>query len=288
MKKLLLWPLLAFGCAAQSQQNMNDVALTVTPLTEHMHMLEGRGGNIGIFTGEDGIIIIDSQFAPLSERIQAEVQKLSDAPINYLVNTHFHGDHTGGNAHFGSTGVTIVAHDNVRKRLSENEKTASRTDAFPTITYEQGVQLHINGQSVIIMHVHNAHTDSDSFIYFPEENVLHMGDVFFNKRFPYIDLKSGGSIDGYQEAVKAALMLVNEETQIIPGHGPLASKADLIAYSEMLSVIDERMRQALQEGKSLDQIKKEKLVGDLSDWNWGFINEDKIIETFYNGLSAND
>jgi len=213
-------------------QRFAGVEIKTTQVSEQIYMLEGAGGNIAVFTGEDGILMIDAQFAAIRE--------ISDHPITYLVNTHHHGDHVGGNENYNIEGATIIAQHNVRKRMAapQTKRDGSPAEdkpiaALPTITFSEGLNVHINGEAVQVTHIHNAHTDGDSFIYFPEANVLHMGDCLFNERFPYIDMKSGGTIKGYLQAVEKALSIVNDDTKIIPGHGNLASVQDLKSLSSL-------------------------------------------------------
>ncbi|MEH6407556.1 MAG: MBL fold metallo-hydrolase, partial [Leeuwenhoekiella sp.] len=189
-------------------QDMADVEIKVIPVQKNIYMLTGSGGNIGISVGEDGVFMIDDEFAPLSQKIIAAIKTISDKPVKYLINTHFHGDHTGGNANFEQEGAIILAQDNVRKRLKADEK---QNGGLPIITFNEDVMIHVNGDDIIATHVHNAHTDGDAIIYFPQSNVLHTGDTFFNGAFPYIDLKSGGSIEGDIKAGKMGLMLINDE-----------------------------------------------------------------------------
>jgi len=284
--------LLLFAFTSCAQRDMSKVEIKATQVRGNIYMLEGAGGNMGLLIGEDGIVLIDDQFAPLSEKIRAAIGELSPGNVKYLVNTHFHGDHTGGNENFGKGGAIIVAHDNVRKRLSSESTRNGRTsppkpeEAWPVITYEEGTNIHINDEAVMMVHVHDAHTDGDSFVYFQEANVLHMGDCFFNGNFPFIDLNSGGSVNGAIEAVKLALMMTNAETKIIPGHGSLATKADLDSYYTMLTTMRDRVQGAIDEGKTLDQAKSAGLTKDYESWGKGFISNDRIVETMYKSLKG--
>ena len=199
-------------------------------------MLEGSGGNIGLYVGDSETFIIDDQFAPLSDKIKAAIATLTDQPVTRLFNTHWHGDHTGGNQVFGSEGAQIIAHDNVYERMSTEQNRAgnitpaSPKEALPQITFIDKMQFYALEEPVLFIHVHNAHTDGDALAWFQEINVMHMGDVFFNGRYPYIDLNSGGSLKGMIKAVEAANLLVNDDTQIIPGHGSMATREDLLSY----------------------------------------------------------
>ncbi len=272
-------------------QDMSEVTIEVIPVSENVYMLMGRGGNIGVSVGDDGVFMIDDQFAPLTPKIIEAVKTISDKPVKFLVNTHYHGDHTGGNSNFEKEGTLIVAHENVRKRLKEDEKNPEGA-GLPTVTFDNKLQLHLNGDDIMAVHVHNAHTDGDALIYFPKSNVLHTGDTFFNGMFPYIDLKSGGSVVGAIEAVKAGLMIINESTKIIPGHGPLATFADYKSYLKMLEGIQTKVMVAIKAGKSREAIlADESLTSEyISDAaaEKAFINGPKIRGTFYDSLKSED
>lgn len=272
-----------------AQRDFSTIEIKTTQIKPHIYMLEGSGGNIGVLTGEDGVIMIDDQFAPLSEKIKTAIGEISDQSVKYLLNTHWHGDHTGGNENFGNEGAIIVAQKNVRQRLSteQTNKAFNRTTppspeaAWPQITFDEDMTIHLNGESVMLVHVHNAHTDGDAFVYFMDSNVLHMGDCFFNERFPYIDLGSGGSIDGAIKAVQTALMLSNHATVIIPGHGNLAHKADLLKYYTMLETMKDRVIDAMAAGKSIEEIKAGNLGEGYESWGEGFISLDKFIDIIW-------
>tara|TARA_R110002020_G_scaffold262126_2_gene476525 strand:+ start:86943 stop:87818 length:876 start_codon:yes stop_codon:yes gene_type:complete len=287
MKKIKLLTLLLLSLTLQTFafQDMSDVEIKVIPVSENIYMLMGNGGNIGISTGEDGVFMIDDEFAPLSQKILDAIKTISDKPVKFLANTHFHGDHTGGNANFEKEGALILAQENVRKRLSEKQN-----NGLPVITFNEDMMIHVNGNDILATHVHNAHTDGDSMIYFPQSNVLHTGDTFFNGSFPFIDLSSGGSVAGDIEAGKAGLMLINNDTKIIPGHGALATQADYEKYVEMLKGIQSNVQQAIDSGTSKeDIIANESLTGDFySDeaMQDAFINGPKIRQTFYESLTT--
>ena len=229
---LISSPLFAF-------QDMKEVQIEIVPVNENVYMLQGAGGNIGVLTGEDGIFMIDDKFAELSDIILTKLKTLSDQPVKYLVNSHHHGDHTGGNLNFQEDGALIFAHENVRKRLKAD---TTKTNGLPIVTFNERINLHINGNDIMVAHVHHAHTDGDALIYFPQSNVLHTGDTFFNGMFPYIDLQSGGSIDGDIKAAETGISLINENTKIIPGHGAIANLADYKAYLKMLKTIRENVQ----------------------------------------------
>lgn len=271
-------PLLAF-------QNFDDVEIEIVPVNKNVYMLTGAGGNIGILTGEDGVFMIDDQFAPLSQKISDKLKTISEQPVKFLVNTHHHGDHVGGNANFQEDGALIFAHENVRKRLIKDVETNA---GFPVVTFDQNINLHINGNDVVVAHVHNAHTDGDVLIYFPQSNVLHTGDTFFNGRFPYIDLESGGTVNGDIEAARTGLSLINENTKIIPGHGNIATYAEYEQYMKMLEEIRDNVLKALGEGRNEEDIVSDenltnKFYSD-EEMKDSFISGSKIRKTFYDDL----
>lgn len=274
-----------------AQNNFDDVQIKSTKLTNNSFMLEGAGGNIGLILGEDGAFIIDDQYAPLSDKIQKKITELSGKSVKYVINTHWHGDHTGGNENFGKQGALIIAHKNVRERLSQEQKRGDNTTppapeiAWPVITFGEDMQIHIDGKSIILIHVHNAHTDGDALVWLPEENVLHMGDCFFHKRFPYIDLDSGGSVDGVIKANEAALMIVDDNTKIVPGHGPLATKADLVKNLEFLRTVKLRILEYTNAGRSAEMMRAEEIVKGYEDWTWGFIDAARITSIFAKSLA---
>lgn len=268
-------------------QDMQDVTIEVTPVNDNVYMLKGAGGNIGVLTGEDGVFMIDDQFAPLTEKIKNAIGTISNEPIRFLVNTHHHGDHTGGNTNFKNDGALVMAHENVRKRLNK-EGTDPENNGLPIITFNDMMNLHINNNDIVIAHVHNAHTDGDALIYLPQSNVLHTGDTFFNGMFPYIDLESGGSVDGDIKAAETGISLINENTKIIPGHGAIANKSNYKAYLNMLKTIRENVQKAMEDGASEDEIvNNEKLTSEFytdQEASEFFIDGPKIRSTFYKSL----
>lgn len=275
--------LLLFSLSHYAQSRWDKVAITTTKLTEKTFMLVGAGGNIGVSVGEDGILIIDDQFAPLTDKIVEALKKLSDKPIKYVLNTHHHGDHTGGNENFGKLGATIMAHDNVKKRMKEK----SPSIALPVITFNDEMSVQMNGETVLVIHVDNAHTDGDALLYFTESNVLHTGDTYFNGRYPYIDLKSGGSVDGYINAVKTGLMLIDQNTKIIPGHGNLSNTAEYEAFLKMMESLKTNILSEIKNGKTEDEVAANteitKTYDDL-DYGCCYISSEKIKRTFYKSL----
>ena len=263
-------------------QNFDNVTITTTKLSDNVYMLVGAGGNIGVSVGDDGVFVIDDQFAPLTTKIEAAIKTLSDKQIQFLVNTHYHGDHTGGNENMKKLGTTIIAHDNVRKRLEDKPK-----DALPVITFNDELSLHINGDKISVFHVEHAHTDGDALLYFTKSNVLHTGDVYFNKRYPYIDLNSGGSVNGYIEAVKKGLSAINDDTKIIPGHGELSTKAEYQFFLEMLETLKDNVLSEIKKGKTEDEVAANSEITKVYDdlgYSWNFISSEKIRRTFYLSL----
>jgi len=281
---------------AQSASNAEDdqfakVEIKTETLAPGIAVLFGAGGNIGLSYGDDGTTIIDDQFAPLTPKILSAAKELGAAPPKYLINTHWHYDHTGGNANLGGQGVLILAQDNVRTRLAGEQSEgkgndpASPAEALPVITYGDSITMHLNGDTVKIMHMPHGHTDGDSVVYWSKANVLHMGDLFFNKvTLPFIDLDSGGNAEGMLAGVEKALTIVNADTKIIPGHGPMASKADLEAYRDMLRSVIDAVRSARQAGKTLEQIQAMKPAAKWDTNPDAFIKGDAFVKAVYNSL----
>ncbi len=274
-----------------------EVTISIDPLSQNTFMLTGRGGNIGVYVGNNHVFMVDDQFAPLSNKIKAAISTLTNKPITYLVNTHMHGDHTGGNINFNTENTTLVAHDNVRKRLeakgkknvSENKMSQQDYEkSLPEITFSEGMTFYDDNETIMALHVHNAHTDGDTMIYFVNENVLHMGDTYFSGRYPYIDLNSGGSLAGYIAAHKKALMVIDEDTKIIPGHGRPSNKKELENYTTMLLDIQAIVQKEIDAGKTLDQIKSNTSL--LSKYDGvhgnGYIKPERMRETAYKSLST--
>lgn len=276
---------------AAAQQDMSAVQIRVERVAPGVAVLFGAGGNIGLSYGEDGNVLIDDQFAPLTDKIVAAVATIDPDPVRYLVNTHWHFDHSGGNENLGNRGVVIVAHDNVRQRMAAGQELLGRTvppaakAALPVLTFADGVTFHLNGDTIRVHHVRNAHTDGDSLIHWSNANVLHMGDTFFNGMLPFIDLGSGGSIDGLLAALGVALEMTNEASVIIPGHGPVATRAELAAYRDRLSGLRDQVAAAIAAGRTLDQIKALRLAHAFGT-DTDFIPPDRFVETLYESLRS--
>ena len=280
--------LLATSLAAQ---DFDAVEIEATHVAGGIHMLEGAGGNIGVSVGEDGILIIDDQFAPLADKIRAALGKLGEGKLRFVLNTHWHGDHVGGNPVFGGE-ATIVAHDNVRQRLSTRQEMRGRVTepmervGLPTITFDDDLTIHFNDETIRVVHFPAAHTDGDSVVFFTGSNVVHMGDTMFSGRFPFVDHASGGSVLGLIEMVGKLLAEIPGNARIIPGHGPLSDVDDLKAYHEMLSTTLAPVEKAVAEGKSLDEIKEAGVPEKWRDYDWRFISADRWLETLHTEVTG--
>lgn len=272
--------------------DFESVKIEVVPVAGNVHMLVGAGGNIGISTGPDGVLMIDDQFAPLAPKIREAIAGIArDKPnVAFLLNTHYHGDHTGGNPEFGQE-ARIVAHTNVRKRVTTAQTIRGRAfealpaAGWPVITYDEGLSIHFNGEEVKVMHGPNGHTDGDSVVFFTGSKVIHMGDLFFNGKFPFIDLEHGGSVEGYAANVARVLEMAPADAKIIPGHGALATVADLRAFHQTLTETTDIVRKHMDAGKSLQQIQAAGLPAKYKSWGEGFIDTKTWIATIHASLS---
>jgi cyclase len=294
----LLAPRLALG---QQPQDFSKVEIKVTRVSGNVYMLEGAGGNIAASLGDDGILIVDTEYAPLAAKIQAALKGIgiTDKPVRFVVNTHYHGDHTSGNAAFAEAGATIIANENVRKRLEEgstigngpggsiNAKQPPQSkEALPVITYHDGVNIFLNGEEIEVRHMPAAHTDGDSFVFFATNKVLHTGDIFVRYGFPFIDVNSGGSVQGMIAACDKALAEFPADTKVIPGHGALATMDDLRDYDKMLKDTTAAVQKALDEHKTLAQMKDEKILGPWQKLSGNFVNSDAFLAEIYNSLTG--
>lgn len=283
--------ILAVGLAspACAQQDLSKVEIKAEQLAPGVAVLFGAGGNIGVSYGEDGTILIDDQFAPLTGKIQAAVAALGATPVKFLINTHWHFDHAGGNENLGKAGALIMAHDNVRVRMASDQKTrfgemkASPKVALPVITYADGLKLHLNGEEVRVVHMPAGHTDGDSIIHWTKSNVIHMGDLFFfQATYPFIDGGSGGNVRGVVAAADKALAMADDKTKFIPGHGPVATKADFQKYRDMVAGIIAKVETGIKSGQTLEQIKASRPADGYGVKADGFITADAFVETVYN------
>jgi glyoxylase-like metal-dependent hydrolase (beta-lactamase superfamily II) len=276
-----------------AQRDWDAIEIKTEKVTDDIYCIFGSGGNIGLAVGQDFAYLIDDQFAPLSDKILAAVRKVTDKPIRFLVNTHWHGDHVGGNANFAKGGTVIIAHEAVRQRMNSTHdrgggqmSQASSFEALPKITFTDQMTIHLDStRTMHIMHVNPSHTDGDSYIYFPESNVIHMGDNFSNGGYPYIDLNSGGDIDGLIKNHNMVLFLLDDDTRIIPGHGPVTNRARLMAYRDMMVTIRTRVKQAKSSGKSLDETLAMGLTAEWDDeFGQGFQDPTEIVSAVYKSL----
>jgi cyclase len=300
VRKLLVLVLALFpGAILGQQQDFSKVEMKVTKVSGNIYMLEGAGGNIGASVGEDGIVIIDDEFAPLADKIQAALKNLgiTDKPVRFVINTHYHGDHTGGNVPFNNAGSTIIAQDNVRKRLENGvvagnggsikiENKPAEKAALPIITFEHDVTVHLNGEDIRALHFPAGHTDGDSIIFFPKNNVVHMGDDFVRYGFPFIDVGAGGSVQGMIAACEKVVTVLPADVKVIPGHGALSNLDDVRAFTKMLKETSAVVQKALDAHKTLAQMKQEKILEPWQKFSGDFVNTDAFIETLYNSLTG--
>jgi glyoxylase-like metal-dependent hydrolase (beta-lactamase superfamily II) len=284
-----------FGASAAvlAQRDFSKVEIQSQQLAPGLHMLIGAGGNIGVCAGADGVFLVDDQYAPLTDKIRAAVTKISDKPIRFVLNTHWHGDHVGGNENMAAAGALLVAQDNVRRRMRTGQTVGERKvepaalAALPVVTFDDTVTFHLNGDDIVAYHVPHAHTDGDAIIVFGAANVVHLGDCFFNGIYPRIDVASGGSIDGMIAATEGVLGRIGPETRLIPGHGPLGDRAALVAYRDMLVGVRNRVRELAAAGKSLQEIQAAKPTAAYdAQWGNGFIKPDVFVEFVYAGVKG--
>lgn len=283
----------AFVLPLESFAQQEKPKVSSVKVTDSVYMITGRGGNVGVFIGDETTILIDDKFSPLAEAINDEIVTITKTPVEFLLNTHYHGDHTGGNEKFGEAGATIVAHDNVRKILSTGGEIKAFNSKFdptpkpglPSITFNDRIVFHVNDQTVVLQHYPSAHTDGDGVVYFESENVIHTGDIFFNGRYPFVDIGNGGSVQGTLAAVESMIAKSDKKTKIIPGHGPVAKRKDLIAYRDMLKTSLDRISALKEKGLSLKQVLAESPIEDIDKvWGNAGIKSNVWISTIYTTL----
>lgn len=298
MRRLSVTALILAGLAVPvwAQQDFSAVEIETIQVSGNVYMLVGAGGNIGLSVGDDGAFVIDDQFAPLSDKIMAAIAELTDADVKFLVNTHHHSDHTGGNEAFGAAGALIIAHDNVRARMSVDQFRvifdqpipASPVGALPIVTFSDEMTFHWNGDTIRVIHVAPAHTDGDSILHFQGANVIHMGDTFFNGVYPFIDVDSDGDINGIIAAGYRALAIADEDTAIIPGHGPVSDAAGLAAWLDVLKVTRVSMQSLIDQGMSEDEALAARPTAEFDEqFGGGFMNPENYNRLLYQSLSRN-
>lgn len=281
---LAIVPVIAAGTAIAQEDDSNWKSMEVVPGIYMFASDRGfAGGNLGLLVGDDGVVLIDDGMPTIPATTVAAVEEITGNPVNFVINTHAHGDHTGANAAFMAGGATIVAHDKLRQALSENEQYDQ--SALPELTFNDSVTFHLNGHTAYVFHIPSAHTSGDAGIHFTDANVMHTGDVMFNGMFPFIDLDGGGSVDGFIAGQQKMIAMADDETKIIPGHGPLASKADLQTAVDMLIDSQARVQALVDEGMSLEQVKEANPLSVYQDWNWDFITTERFTETLYRSLT---
>lgn len=281
--------LLALSASASAQRNFDDVEIRAEQVAPGIAVLFGAGGNIGVSHGEDGTILIDDQFAPLSAKIEAAIAELGATPVRFLINTHYHGDHTGGNEAFGKKGALIFAQENVRVRLKEgrageNPIAPAPKDALPVVTYGQGLRLNVNGDTVDVMFLGGGHTDGDSVIFWREDNVIHMGDLYFKiPGYPFIDVSSGGNVFNAMNSLDAVIRMIDDQTKVIPGHGPMSTKAELVAYRAMMGDAVARVKALKDQGKTLEETVASQPLADFNRGE-GFISADGFVTAIWQSM----
>ncbi|HEU4365378.1 MAG TPA: MBL fold metallo-hydrolase [Candidatus Krumholzibacteria bacterium] len=282
---------LTAAAGALAQPNADEVTIKSTRVAGNVYMLEGRGGNMGVCIGPDGVLLIDDQFAPLAEKIRAALRDLDPGPLEFILNTHYHGDHVGGNPVFGKEG-TIIAHENVRKRVSARQEGGERVRealdpaGWPVVTFKESVTLHFNGEDIRFVHLPAGHTDGDGIVHFPKANVVHMGDLMFSGRFPYIDTDGGGTVDGYADNLAWVLDNLPPDAKVIPGHGPLCTMEDVKGLRDMIVETRELVRAQVKAGKSIDQIKQAGLPEKYKALESTSITGERWIEALYQSARA--
>lgn len=280
--------ILICSISVNSQSWIDEAQITTTHVAGNVYMLEGAGGNIGVSVGDDGILLIDDQYAQLADKIKIALAKINKGKLQFILNTHAHSDHVSGNAVFGAEGV-LIAHENVRKRMIDEynsdpaNEMAVGENGWPVITFESSLSIYFNGEKIKVIHYPKSHTDGDAVIFFEKSNVVHMGDLMFSGLFPFIDLESGGDVDEYIKNVKAILDIIPDDCMIISGHGPLSTKKDLKVFYNMMVTTTKIIRDAMAGGKTMEEIQKAGLGDEWKSWSWNFIPTDTWIEIIYSG-----
>jgi cyclase len=294
MRRLIAVLVFTAATTLHAQQDFSQVKVVVVPVAKGVYMLQGSGGNIGLSVGNDDAFVIDDEYAPLTPKIKAAIATATAKPVRFVMNTHWHGDHTGGNENMAAGGAILVAHENVRKRMSVEQfieafkqtVPASPTAALPVITFNETISFFVNGDSVRATHVKNAHTDGDVIVFFQGANVLHMGDTYFNGVFPFIDVSSGGTLDGIVAAADRGLAMADASTKIIPGHGELGDRASLKKYRDVMADTRDRIAKLVAQKKTLAQIIAAKPLADYdSTWGKGFMKTDQFVAMVHAGMT---
>ncbi len=278
-----------------AESDFSNISLKTTLVNNNIYMLEGingfAGGNIAVSAGADGILIVDDQFSEMSDKIKSALSKITSGKINFILNTHWHGDHTGSNPVFSSE-TTIIAHDNVRKRLMTDQKNffgespAQAKEAWPVITFAQSITIHFNNETIKVIHFPNGHTDGDSVVYFVESNVIHMGDHYFSGMFPFVDINSNGNVLNFSKNISRILEIIPEDIKIIPGHGPLSTRNDLLKYDKMLKDSIAFVQKNIDSGMNMKEIQSKGLPASFKTWESGFIKQDSWIEFIYKSIKG--
>ena len=286
----LSFAFIALAAFVTQGQDFSKVEVRATKVAGSVYMLTGAGGNIGVSAGDDGIVVVDDQYAPLAPKIEAALREITSKPVRFILNTHYHGDHTGGNEHFGKS-APIVAHENVRKRLAagttaRGRSTPPRPKALPVLTFDDAVTIHLNGEDIRAVHMPHGHTDGDSIIWFTQSNVVHMGDDFFVNLFPFVDIDNGGSVRGLIANLDKVLQILPADAKVIPGHGTLSDKAGLTKFRDMLKTTFAAVEQGVSSGRSLEQLKTDRVLAEWETWGQGFIKTNDWIDTLHREVTA--